>query len=57
MVWNIASVRDEISLRKWSGGIRYCAVAHFGAGVSNTRATCSPRGSFVRPAMLFGIFK
>ena len=27
------------------------------AGVSNTRAACGPRGRFVRPAMLLGIFK
>jgi len=23
MIWNVASARDEISLRKWSGGIAH----------------------------------
>jgi len=27
------------------------------SGVSNTRATCRPRGHFVQPAMLFGNFE
>jgi len=27
------------------------------SGISNTRATCRPRGHFVQPAMLFGNFE
>jgi len=52
MFWNVASARDEISLRKCSGGT---AQLHTLEHESQTHVW--PRGSFVRPAILFGIFK
>jgi len=39
MIWNVASTRDEISLRKWSGGTGFAYLGAF-------RGTLVPKNAF-----------